>query len=68
VGTTLTKFIDCGDCGKTFPLTMSKEGYEAWIMGELIQRALPELTPGDRELLISRTCDDCFTKLFTLPE
>lgn len=68
MGTTITKAIECGDCGKVFPITMTQEGYEAWIMGELIQRALPEVSIEDRELLISRTCGKCFDKLFSLPE
>jgi len=63
-----TKLIKCGDCKRSFPVTMTKSGYHSWIMGELIQNALPELSPADRELLISKTCNDCFTEMFSLPE
>ena len=32
-----------------------------WADGDLIQEALPYLTPSERELLLSRTCGDCWT-------
>jgi len=64
---TITKTIQCGECKQYFELTMTKSGYRNWIIGELIQNALPELSPAERELLISATCNDCFQALFDLP-
>lgn len=34
--------------------------YISWKNGELIQKAMPYLSPGERELLISQVCSDCF--------
>jgi len=40
----------------------------AWESGVLIQEALPMLNAGQREMLISGTCDDCWTEMFGEPE
>ena len=39
-------------------------GWIDWQEGELIQVALPTLTEGERELLISGTCDTCWDRMF----
>lgn len=54
----------CVMCGKQHELVVSQAGYESWQYGNHIQDALPELSPDDRELLISGTCDNCFNNLF----
>jgi hypothetical protein len=35
-----------------------------WKLGEMIQDAMPYLSSAERELLISRTCDDCWKELY----
>ncbi len=40
------------------------EDYKAWENGKVIQDAMPYLTPGEREVLISGTCGSCFDKMF----
>jgi hypothetical protein len=35
-----------------------------WQAGKYIQDAMPYLSKGERELLISGTCDECFDKMF----
>ena len=40
---------------------------QAWEDGKFIQDAMPYLTAGERELLISATCGDCFDKFFPIP-
>jgi hypothetical protein len=40
----------------------------AWQSGEYIQDALPMLNAGEREMLISQTCNDCWADLFGEPE
>lgn len=55
--------IKCIECGSVHRLNVSKQGYEMWQDGALIQGALPELSPSERELLISQICCDCFDKL-----
>jgi DNA-directed RNA polymerase subunit RPC12/RpoP len=37
---------------------------ETIIVGELIQDAFPYLTAGQRELMLSNTCDTCWNKFF----
>lgn len=38
--------------------------WNRWQGGELIQRCFPQLTPDEREILISGICGDCFDKMF----
>lgn len=54
----------CIICKKDYYFSVPVEGYCRWKNGELIQRAMPTLSVGDRELLISKTCSQCFDKLF----
>jgi hypothetical protein len=43
----------------------NREDMVDWLSGSLpIQDAMPYLTIGERELLISGTCNDCFDILF----
>ena len=50
----------CSECQTTKVLEVPIEGLDAYRNGALIQRALPMLSPGDRELLISGICGRCF--------
>lgn len=54
--------VKCRVCGQEHSLLTSESGYQQWIDGELIQRAMPELKPNDRELLISGTCSGCWAR------
>ena len=49
---------------RTLTLDVTAEEIATWKAGELIQNALPELSDEERELLISKTCDSCWNKLF----
>lgn len=60
----ITLSVKCYICGKEQLIEVSKEGYEKWKAGALIQEALPSLSPDKRELLISNTCPACWDKLF----
>ena len=46
------------------PARGARAGFNSWLHGELIQKALPELTKDERELLVSGTCAQCFDKMF----
>ena len=59
--------IECRFCNKDHSIKMSFAGHTAWTEGELIQDALPELSSGERELLISGTCGDCWDEMFPPP-
>ena len=55
---------DCRLCGAVSDIPVEIQGFIAWRTGELIQDALPDLTPAERELLISNTCDECWKQMF----
>ena len=63
---TTTKELDvrCQVCGDMHTLECTEAGYNEWLRGGLIQQCLPELTAGQRELLISGICEDCFNDMF----
>lgn len=55
----------CHCCGKAVSMKVNPIDFECWAQGGvLIQHAMPYLSPGERELLISGTCSICFDKLF----
>lgn len=56
--------IFCVHCGRLYTLQLSKAGIKARKNGAYVQDAFPELTAGERELLISGTCDDCWKRFF----
>lgn len=55
---------DCRCCGESSHFVVSKEGFDKWRSGDLIQVAMPELPAETRELLISGTCGDCWDSMF----
>lgn len=59
-----TVSVQCVQCDTLHIFDVSQEGLQAWMRGDLIQNALSELTPEQRELLISSTCDRCWTEMF----
>jgi hypothetical protein len=54
----------CDLCKDQKVLTIPETSWLAWTGGELIQKAMPEISKDDRELLISGTCGPCFAKMF----
>jgi hypothetical protein len=57
--------VQCGLCGIVYTVIYNREDMLNWLSGQnFIQDAMPYLSPDERELLISRTCGDCFNKLF----
>lgn len=54
----------CPLCGTHWHVYMTEEEYNRWQFGQLIQYALPNHTPEERECLISGMCPDCQSKLF----
>lgn len=55
-------YVICPFCEKQQDLIVRYEGFQSWKAGELISRALPELTNDQRELLMTGICSDCFPK------
>lgn len=57
--------VRCWHCNVVYVMMVNKENLLDWIAGSgYIQNILPYLTAGERELLISQTCSDCFDKMF----
>jgi hypothetical protein len=56
--------IACVQCKTHFHLSVSQQQIDTWKAGALIQRAMPNLSDGDRELFLSGYCDNCFRGIF----
>ena len=56
--------IKCPFCGKVNEITVPTDDFMDWQCGELIQNAMPYLTPENREFLISGMCRECQDKIF----
>ena len=56
--------IKCRMCGHHTKVNVEREDYLKWVDGEHVQNAFPYLSPGVRELFISKTCETCFDKIF----
>lgn len=56
--------VRCRECKEYKDIPVTRAQLEAWTGGMLIQRAMPNVSPDDRELLISGTCGPCFDKMF----
>ncbi len=55
----------CHSCRKTQFIEIGPlSGYAMWEAGTVIQKALPNLSAGDREMMISGTCSKCFDEQF----
>lgn len=54
----------CPVCGEKSTVTVPSDGYEKWRGGMFIQRALPDLHPTTRELLMTGTHGVCWDALF----
>lgn len=60
----LTITIQCPFCGEYHEVDVNETAYNNWRSGELIQNAMPDLTPTQREQLISGLCIKCQEKIF----
>ena len=56
--------IICPFCGAEHSVEVDSAQFEAWENGELIQNVMPNLTPTEREQLISGLCPKCQAKVF----
>lgn len=58
---------NCPFCGKTHEVEVDYRPFQRWQDGELIQYAMPHLTPTQREQLISGICPKCQDSVFAPP-
>lgn len=56
--------VDCPLCGEISTVWADPRAVNRWQEGELIQNAMPDLTPAEREVFISGICPDCQKKIF----
>ena len=56
--------LQCKYCDYEEILYVPKSDYDAWHNGALIQEVFDYLSAGQRELMISGTCDTCWNKFF----
>ena len=54
----------CINCGKFSVIEVPKSNFDLWKSGTLIQRAFPEMSVDDREMLITGIHPDCWTEMF----
>ena len=64
VGNLVTIDVTCMFCGNVHNVLLLAREYDAWQGGALIQDAMPHLSAGQRELLISGICETCFDETF----
>lgn len=58
-------FVICqAGCGERYTFNIDPEDYYAFRNGTFAQDAFPYLSAGERELMVSQTCDSCFNKMF----
>lgn len=61
----MTYWIKCIKCGEIFMLDLDGDKVEHWRNGGgNIQDIFPELSPEDRELLVSQICEKCWDDMF----
>lgn len=63
-GTTITIEAACPACRTGTLITVDTTAYEAWIGGELLQNAFPELSLSDREAIKTGYCATCWDALW----
>ena len=63
----ITVNCTCPFCRKTHSVEVDYRSYISWQNGTLAQYAMPELTPTEREQLISGICPTCQEFIFAPP-
>lgn len=54
----------CVFCGVVWACNYPTKGYDKWMGGELIQKAMPTVPSTSREFLISGICPECQDRMF----
>ena len=61
--------ITCESCGQLYILDVDKKDFNDYMYHvKYIQDAMPYLTAGERELILSKTCNTCYNKMFEMED
>jgi len=61
--------VQCKHCGVVYNILVNRDDIQDWLSGSgYIQDILGYLSAGERELLISGTCDNCWKLMFGVAE
>jgi len=61
--------VQCRQCGVVYNILANRDDIQDWLSGSgYIQDILGYLSAGERELLISGTCDNCWKLMFGVAE
>ena len=60
----MTVVMSCMLCGRRHEVEVDWKAYIKWEEGMTIQNAMPNLTPTEREQLISHICPKCQKSIF----
>ena len=55
---------ECPHCHKLQTIDVDDNQYNDWLAGKNIQRAFPDLTADQREILMSGICPECWEEIF----
>ena len=56
----------CMNCEERSLIDLDEKKFQRWTGGEVIQNVWPELSAGDRELLITGTHPSCWDSMFSV--
>lgn len=56
--------MQCPFCGKTHSVNVEFDAWLDYMDGELVQNAFPNLSPTEREQIISNLCPSCQDSIF----
>ena len=59
--------VNCVSCGNEQEVSVDNRGYQQWLSGLAIQRALPKSHSFDRDVLITHMCYACLSKTYNQP-
>lgn len=60
----ITFNVTCPQCRQITAITVERDKLQQWRAGTYVQRIWPELTPDQRELLVTGTHPQCFDAMF----
>lgn len=55
---------ECNVCKHSITFSVSENGYKQFLKGTHVQKALPGVAAGLREMLLSGICPKCWDELF----